>query len=511
MGQTQEIHTSAAAGTLIPCQREGEAGRKLRLAVAMFRIGLIGFGGGSALIPVIEEEVVDVQGLVPAREYDEDVTAACVTPGALPVEIAAGVGRRSAGLSGMLFSAVLMALPGALLTVLILSALSGESSGSLYLIRLVSVGLGAFIAGLLLVYAVKTQRSAAAEGRKHAVVSLLIMTGVFLLSSGKALQAVVPALSGLGLPALSTIDVLLLAFFGIFFTGCRIRPLSTAVAGGITLLYVLTAGSDPLLHSAPLFAGVRVLMAVLSLVSLLRSIDSDRRKAQRSHRVRVDVRELLRESAAWLLLLGVLCLPALIALRGSLLLIGRGLLSSLLSFGGGDAYLSVADGLFVKNGVVQTTDFYSTLVPIANVLPGSILCKILSGVGYLAGLQATGSSAGGFAGAAACFGVSVVGSGLVFGAVSWLFRTFEDVTVFAQISCWIRPIISGLLLGVMLTMVRTNFSTGASLGVPSPVILGITAAITAVDLFLLLGRKTGSIAPMLLSAVSGALMVAAAL
>ena len=40
-----------------------------RLATSMFKIGLIGFGGGSALIPVIEEEVVTEQGLVKDEDY----------------------------------------------------------------------------------------------------------------------------------------------------------------------------------------------------------------------------------------------------------------------------------------------------------------------------------------------------------------------------------------------------------------------------------------------------------
>ena len=31
--------------------------------LSMFRVGCIGFGGGSALIPVIEKEVVERQGL----------------------------------------------------------------------------------------------------------------------------------------------------------------------------------------------------------------------------------------------------------------------------------------------------------------------------------------------------------------------------------------------------------------------------------------------------------------
>ena len=53
--------------------------------------------------------------------FNDDVMIASITPGALPVEVATGIGRQSSGLKGMAAAATAMALPGALLTVLLLS------------------------------------------------------------------------------------------------------------------------------------------------------------------------------------------------------------------------------------------------------------------------------------------------------------------------------------------------------------------------------------------------------
>lgn len=89
-----------------------------RLFLSMFKIGMIGFGGGTALIPVIERTVIDEYGLVTKDDYDVDVMVASITPGALPVEISAGVGRRIKGSCGLLFGAIAMALPGVMLTIL---------------------------------------------------------------------------------------------------------------------------------------------------------------------------------------------------------------------------------------------------------------------------------------------------------------------------------------------------------------------------------------------------------
>lgn len=104
-------HTIVQAGKVYQGMRRGCAD-VVRLGMSMLRIGAIGFGGGNALIPVIEKEVVESGKLVTKRAYDEDVVAACITPGALPVEIAAGIGQRLGGHTGMLMASSMMALPG---------------------------------------------------------------------------------------------------------------------------------------------------------------------------------------------------------------------------------------------------------------------------------------------------------------------------------------------------------------------------------------------------------------
>ena len=175
-------HISVQANGMYQSMRRGYADI-VRLGLSMLRIGTIGFGGGNALIPVIEKEVVENGKLVTKREYDEDVVAACITPGALPVEIAAGIGQRLGGASGMLMAASMMALPGAFFTVLILAVLTGEQGAALIGIRYISIGLGAFIISLLLAYAVKTTAAMQQAGKQAFRAMCLAMIAVFLLSS----------------------------------------------------------------------------------------------------------------------------------------------------------------------------------------------------------------------------------------------------------------------------------------------------------------------------------------
>lgn len=478
-----------------------------RMLLSMLKIGVAGFGGGSALIPVIEDEVVNEQHLLSKKEYDEDVVSACITPGALPVEIAAGNGYRTFGLSGMILAALAIAFPGAFITIIIVSLLSGNAaSGSLDIVRYLSVGIGAFICSLLVDYAVKTQKTISSSGKKSARISLMVIAGVFLLTCGKNLYAII-GLKDSPIINLSTVEVLALAFFVIFYTGCRFTKKNAFAAGGIGILYILFTGSlgadVPVLLKSALY----VIMAVLSLSGIIRSMRRDAEDGNVSAAINVNAKGLLRQCAVWLVFLAAGITPALLIMKGSFLFVVKGFLSSLISFGGGDAYLSVADGMFVGFGMVSTEDFYGTLVPAANVLPGSILCKILSGVGYFTGLDAAGSVAGGWAAALAGFAVSVAASGMIFCMVRWLFEVFGNVSIFQQISKWIRPIISGLLLNVTLTMIRTNVDTGVQIGAGAGFVIAVTGVIIAVDLFLMKRKKIGNGALIAASAAVGSLML----
>ena len=94
---------------------------------------------------------------------------------------------------------------------------------------------------------------------------------------------------------------------------------------------------------------------------------------------------------------------------------------------------------------------------------------------------------------------------MIFGIVYWIFRTFRKVSFFREISVWIRPIISGLLLGVTVTMLKTNVSTAGALGKGELPALLLTAGIAAGDLILMNRKKMNSVTAMSLSAVTGSL------
>ena len=68
----------------------------LHLFTVFFKIGLFSFGGGLAIIAVIQQEVVG-RGWLSTEEYAQIVTISQITPGPVAVNAATFVGARVPG------------------------------------------------------------------------------------------------------------------------------------------------------------------------------------------------------------------------------------------------------------------------------------------------------------------------------------------------------------------------------------------------------------------------------
>ena len=472
---TKEMTTNAPAKIIIE-KSKGNLAHFLHLLSSMFRIGFLGYGGGCALIPVIEQEVVKDEKLVTRKEYNKHTLVACITPGALPVEIAAGMGLSSYGISGMIFAALALAVPGSFLTVLITMLLSNVTDTVLTEIQCFSIGAAAFVSYLLILYAANCMKESKTAGRKNFINTLVIIFGVYLLGVGKIFGPYMPWHTTFF--GLSTIQILGLAFFGIFFTECTFKNTrKILVSAVLILIYLFGAGKAQIISNPYILLFDKVLMWVLAIYGIIRSFKGDIEQSGKKINWKPELFAFLKEAAAWLLFIIVFSIPALIISKDAFAFIGKGIFSTLISFGGGDAYLSVADGLFVGNQGVTESEFYTLLVPVANVLPGSILSKILTGIAYYLGYNIGGSAIEGFLFSLSGFAVSVGASGLAFIAIYHLYNAVENISIIQMVGKWIRPIISGLLLTVTTSMIYQNIKTAGSIGLPVVAVLILTAVI----------------------------------
>lgn len=83
----------------------------LKLFLSFIQIGLLSVGGGYAAIPLIQEQVVDIHGLMTLEEFSDLVTVAEMTPGPILVNAATFVGMRTAGVWGVLICTLGCVIP----------------------------------------------------------------------------------------------------------------------------------------------------------------------------------------------------------------------------------------------------------------------------------------------------------------------------------------------------------------------------------------------------------------
>lgn len=402
--------------------------KKLKtLIFSMIKVGCMGFGGGNALIPVIEEEAVKDKKLVSCQEYDKTILAATLTPGALPVELAAGIGYASCGKRGMVAGSVSMALPGALLTILLLTLMGQAGAGVLEQIQYASVGVTAVIMCLLTQYILETFKGCYSKKKKClALVSILL---VFALTGAKTV-ARIAGYSGDFVPRFSTIQILVLALAG-------------------SAVYSLKRGKP--------------------------------RKSTRKREF--PAKSILETLGVWVAFVLVLWIPGMYLFGSDSVWFGlKGIASSLLSFGGGDAYLTIADGMFVPD-YISTNEFYNHLVLLVNILPGSILCKTMTGIGFFFGSQ-LGGMTGGISLALLGFGASVAASGGVFQVMYLLGDWLSGKRIFYIIKKTLRVVVSGLLLTVMASLIFSSMEMNANEVLPRCTVLLLTLGIYGLNLLL---------------------------
>ena len=81
------------------------------LFLSFLKIGLFTFGGGYAMISLVENEFVEKKKVVNANEFMDMIAIAESTPGPIAINMATNLGFRQAGFWGSLFATVGVVLP----------------------------------------------------------------------------------------------------------------------------------------------------------------------------------------------------------------------------------------------------------------------------------------------------------------------------------------------------------------------------------------------------------------
>lgn len=174
----------------------------ITLFIRFFQIGLFSIGGGYAIIPLIQEQVVNQFGWLTLQEYTDIITISQMTPGPLVVNTASFVGIRIAGFLGAVAATVGSILSGFIISIFLYNFFKKHQniesiSNVLKALRSSSVGLIASAASTILLLAFFGETTLNVQGAKLNLAAVIVfITALFLLRKYKLNPILIIILSG---------------------------------------------------------------------------------------------------------------------------------------------------------------------------------------------------------------------------------------------------------------------------------------------------------------------------
>jgi len=454
----------------------------INVILSFVKIGTIGFGGGAALIPIIESELVEKNKWMEKDSFDVVVAVASISPASLPVSICSIWDRKYS-----LFSAYFYALPGPIMFLILLTGFSMIGETGIRYLEYASVGILVFVLLLIYRFIKKNYLHSVDIGIKKQ--HIVILMASLLLNGGSVTRNLINSLLLLDaetLPepifAISMLNLIFILFFTVCFVGASNSRLKLCVALLVAGVYALANGRTNFLNnfSAPILT----LMLIMALSSIVYDIVTQDDKSKKTP-TKIDFLPLRNLLYFILIAVGITSLSYFVSgYVGVWEFAYKGVTSSLTSFGGGEVYYAIAEETFVQTGMISEDYFMSRILGFAGAMPGPVIVSILAGVGFAYGSELGGSALGWLFG---LLGISMAVTATAFGATI-LFTVFEalkDSPRLKMIIKYIMPLVCGVLISVAITLFLRASSVISSKGVYPLICFGVVTIMFVLMLYAL--------------------------
>lgn len=131
-----------------------------QLFATFFKIGAFTFGGGWAMISIIEREIVDKHQWIERNDFLDLLAVSQALPGILAVNIATSVGDKIKGLSGSILASLGTILPSFILILLIAIFLTPDMIKNNVVISSIFMGIRPAVVALIVAPVITSARSA---------------------------------------------------------------------------------------------------------------------------------------------------------------------------------------------------------------------------------------------------------------------------------------------------------------------------------------------------------------
>ena len=147
----------------------------LDLFLSFAKVGVLTFGGGIAMLPILEREIVDNKGWASSDDLLDYYAIGQCTPGIIAVNVATFIGKKKAGISGGIIATLGIVFPSVVIITLLASIISRYAS--LEWIQHAFAGIRVCVCVLMFNSVVKLAKSAIID------IPTLILFAVVLISA----------------------------------------------------------------------------------------------------------------------------------------------------------------------------------------------------------------------------------------------------------------------------------------------------------------------------------------
>ena len=166
----------------------------ITLFMAFARIGLFTFGGGYAMLPMLQKEVVEKQKWATENEIMDYFAVGQCTPGVIAVNTATFIGYKQKGILGGIAATLGVIFPSIIIITIIASILSNFSEYAI--VQSAFAGIRIVVAALVLNTVIKMYKSAVKD-KIGIVIFLVTLVFGFVLSLSPVIYIIIAAILGI--------------------------------------------------------------------------------------------------------------------------------------------------------------------------------------------------------------------------------------------------------------------------------------------------------------------------
>ena len=167
----------------------------IEMFITFFKIGAFTFGGGYAMIPLIEREVIDNKGWIKNEEEIIDVFAVAESiPGAIAINSSTFVGYKIAGRKGAIVAACGVILPS-FITITVIAAFFTRFQDN-PIVKAAFMGIRSTVVALIMMAAIKVGKKAIKD-KFSVLITIMTVILVLVLDIHAIFAIVIGAMVGL--------------------------------------------------------------------------------------------------------------------------------------------------------------------------------------------------------------------------------------------------------------------------------------------------------------------------